>query len=117
MIKLSNAQTKVLKDAQIHIDFARTHTFYDWVRKTTPSGFDFLTDEQIDKEFARRESEGWNDSKAKRIKEYENEKSGITLTYCNSRTLEKLQELGLIKIIYDSNGEKFGIDRIKLLNY
>jgi len=50
-------------------------------------------------------------------KYWEEHRNGIVLTHCNSRTLAKLEEYGLIKIIEDSNGEQFGIDTVQVLNY
>lgn len=48
---------------------------------------------------------------------YEENRNGIVEIRCNSKTLVKLEEMGLIEIIYDSNGEHFGVDKAKLLNY
>ena len=50
-------------------------------------------------------------------KYWEEHRNGIVLTHCNTKTLQKLESYGLIEIIYDSTGEDFGIDTIKVLNY
>lgn len=123
-MKLSKAQQKVIDDAKKDIDFARTHSLREWAAKrcrrsetdriiTNYSLYGYRTreealkamNEEIDK-FINKYSES-----------YENNKNGIVFTYCNSRTLAKLQKLGLIEILYDSEGEHFGIDTIKILNY
>lgn len=124
MAKLSKAQQTVMDDAKRKIDFARTHTLREWAAtKRYPTGYNHITD--------RWNSYGWS-TKEEAVqscenditrygenygKYYENEKSGIVLATCNSRTLVKLEQMGLIEIIYDSNGTHFGIDTIKVLNY
>ena len=91
-MKLSNAQQKVMDEAKETIDYARTHTLYEWA--------------------------GGIESFAEDYKEYyENNRKGIVLTRCNSKTLEKLENLGLIEILYDSKNKKDGIDHVKVLNY
>ena len=53
----------------------------------------------------------WN-----RMKKYwENEKKGIVLTHAASATLRKLESLGLIEIIFDSAGQHYGIDSIRII--
>ena len=115
-MKLSKTQEQVIKQAKDDIDFARTHNFYDWMRKTS-SFYRNYTDEKIDEVLAERERTGWIGTKAYEMNAYNNEKNGIVLTMCNSRTLYKLQSLGLIEILEDANGEKWGVDHIKVLNY
>ena len=115
-MKLSKTQEQVLEWAKKDIDFARAHNFYDWFRGTH-HWFSDYTDEMIDADFAEKEQLGYLGTKSYEMDRYNDRKNGITVTMCNSRTLYKLQELGLIEIIEDSNGEKFGVDHIKVLNY
>ena len=39
------------------------------------------------------------------------------LCHASSATIRKLEKLGLIEVIYDSAGEAYGFDTIKVLNY
>ena len=97
MTKLSAAQEKVLRDAKANIDKARNQTFEEWL----PMPMDRYSPEKL---------EWWKD-------QYERERSGIALAYCNTKTIKKLESLGLIEIVYDSTGETFGLDEIKVLGY
>lgn len=132
-MKLSKAQQEVMDRAKKEIDFARTHTAYEWAKNQK---FGFVgTPEEQDSYIERlcenftaygakskeemmnkfiEEIKGYADEYHEYKKEREN---GIVLTRCNSKTLWKLQELGLIEIISDSNGSAYGIDIIKVLNY
>lgn len=101
MKKLSNAQQKVMDKAYKDIDEARTMEFETWFEKQ-------MSWCQPDHREKYRE---------RYMKICEEQKNGIVLTTCNSRTLKKLEEYGLIEIIEDSNGQAFGIDVIKVLNY
>ena len=125
-MKLSKAQAKVINEAKEKIDRARRSTIIEWAAHKLEYDDEekvkrvincYLriddTPEQaqakIDQEIARY-AENYK-------KYYENEKNGIVLTCCNGRTLKKLEELGLIEILYDSSNTHFTIDTIKLLNY
>jgi hypothetical protein len=49
---------------------------------------------------------------------YDWNRNGIDfLCHASSATIKKLEKLGLIEIVYDSNGEFYGCDHIKVLNY
>lgn len=124
-MKLSKAQTEVMNKAKADIDYARTHDFIYWIAKATGHNLDvdwdshpnpYFTNEQVRKdaeEIAEKDANGdgyW-------LKRYEEVKNGTVLTSCNSRTLYKLEEYGLIEIIDDSTGQTYGIDRVKVLNY
>ena len=112
-MKLSKAQQAVLNDAKDKIDFARNTSYYEWIRK----GFfphKEVTDERVLEEIEESNKIFGYDYLAKT---FEEEKSGITIVHCNSKTLYKLQEYGLIEIIKDSKGQSYGIDVIKVLNY
>lgn len=102
-IKLSKAQEKVMEQAYKDIDLARNNNYEAWVRKYI-KGF---TDEYIEERIRLEDRKDW----------YEDRKNGIVLTSCNTKTLRKLEELGLIKIIKDSTGSTWGIDIVKVLNY
>ena len=112
-MKLSKTQQEVLDGAKARIDFARNHDFYEWVRANISLMFDF-TNEQIDAELAKRKEQGW---KVWEHEAYEETKNGFTWMYCNSRTLHKLAEYGLIEILRDSTGESYASDSVKVLNY
>lgn len=103
-MKLSKAQEAVLNHAKEAIDFARTHTLEEWYMKSYR--VDRLDLDSMD-EWSRNYT----------ITTYEKRKNGIALSMCNSRTLKKLEDLGLIEILYDSNGTHYGVDEIRVLNY
>lgn len=102
-VKLTPAQEKVMNKAYKDIDLARNNNYAEWVRKSI-KGF---TDEYIEDRIRLEDRKDW----------YEDRKNGIVLTCCNTKTLRKLEELGLIKIIEDSTGSTWGIDTVKILNY
>lgn len=114
MTKLSKTQQKLLDEAKARIDFARTHSFYDWMRKNNSRVDDSATDEQIEMMIKREIELGYENWY---IESYEETKNGKTWMSCNSRSLHKLAELGLIEIIMDSTGETYGLDSVKILNY
>ena len=102
-MKLSKAQQMVLDKAKADIDFARNSSYAEWVQKTMRGMRQNYIDRCIeDGEYLR---------------DYEAQKNGRAIVYCNSKTLYKLAEYGLIEIIEDSNGETQGLDVIKVLNY
>lgn len=101
--KLTPAQEKVMEKAYRDIDLARDNNYEAWIRKTI-KGF---TDEYIEDRIRLEDRKDW----------HEDRKNGIVLTSCNTRTLKKLEELGLIEIIKDSTGSTWGIDVVKVLNY
>ena len=122
-MKLSRAQIEVMREAKKDIDYARTHDFLHWISKRR--GYDleldwdshpnpYLTNERIMRDaedMVNSDTDGWWRNR------YEEEKSGIVLTHCNSRTLAKLENMGLIEIIRDSKGTNYGIDIVRILNY
>lgn len=103
--KLSNAQAKVLERAKKDIDEARSMNFYDWMRKSSYRRD--MTDDEIDN---IHDIEWYREY-------YEQNKSGIAYTYCNGKTIEKLEKLGLIEIIYNGTNKRNPIDHVKVLNY
>lgn len=103
--KLSNAQAKVLEKAKEDIDAARSMNFYDWMRNKAIC-HDW-TDDEID-----------NMGYVEWYREYyEQNKNGTAHTHCNGKTIEKLQKLGLIEIIYNGTNKTQSFDHIKVLNY
>jgi len=114
MVKLSKVQQKLLDDAKARIEFARTHNFYDWMRKNISRVDDSTTDEQIEMMIEREVELGYENWYTEA---YEETKNGVTYMSCNSRSLHKLEELGLIEILRDSTGETYGLDSVKVLNY
>lgn len=110
-MKLSKAQQAVMENAKNRIDFARTHSFDEWHLKHFRNTID---------EYKQRNGENSEAHKSHIdyvTKRYEEERRGITLAHCNSKTLYKLREYGMIEIVEDSKGETYGIDVIKVLNY
>lgn len=105
-MKLTAAQEKVLIEARAKIDAARKYDYAEWFRRTQAK---YYREDYIEKAISENYLK----------KNWEAEKQGLVLTHCNSRTLEKLQMLGLIEILYDSkyDGHSYGIDTIKILNY
>lgn len=100
-MKLSKAQQEVLNQAKKDIDLARKFDNHiDWLISRYG--------EHLAERMSKRPI--WE-------KSWEEEKNGIVSTSCNSKTLKVLERNGLIEIIRDSNGERFGLDTIKVLNY
>lgn len=85
------------------IDYSRTHSYPEWLIKTGNA-----TNETLERILEER---GWL------RKYYDDERNGIVLTQCNSRTLYKLEQLKLIDIISISTGSSYGIDKVQVLNY
>ena len=125
MARLTKAQNEIMTEAKSKIDFARTHSLREWAQKQT--GY---TDEKIEFMVERcgmyhSTPEGMRSDLEDRInryaedysKTYYNNQNGIVLIHCNSKSMKKLEEYGLIEILYDSTGSNFGIDTIKVLNY
>lgn len=102
-VKLSKAQEKVMEKAYEKINRARECKDYE---------------EYVMKKTSFSEAGKLEEIKERRYEEYyKMELEGIVLIQCNSKTLRKLEELGLVKILYDSTGSHFGIDTVKVLNY
>lgn len=102
MKKLSKAQQAVMDQAKKDIDDARKMEYPEWLESHSSIRKDCLE---------KYVAEGYlKDS-------WEERKTGVVLTHCNSKTLVKLEEMGLIEIIRDSNGDTYGIDIVKVLNY
>lgn len=108
-MKLSKTQEQVLAHAKKDIDKARSLSYPEWLKAENhfyQCGNEYH--QKCYREAVKREE----------MKKYwEEHRNGIVLTHCNTKTLQKLESYGLIEIIYDSTGEDFGIDTIKVLNY
>ena len=104
-MKLSNAQKYLLNWAKAKIDKARSMDYPTWLR--------------ADQHVFQYNEEAWKKAvEEEYLKEYwERARDAVVLMSCNNRTLHKLQEFGLIEIIDDSTGKRYGIDTIKVLNY
>ena len=111
-MKLSKAQQGIMDEAKERIDFARSATLYNWIRKRYL--LETASDDKISAIIERDKKIFGYDFIAN---SYEEEKNGITVVMCNSRTLYKLRDYGLIEIIKDSNGRTYACDVIKVLNY
>lgn len=109
-MKLSKAQTEVMEMAKARIDEARSLSFYEWYR--IHFNAKNYTDAQIDDEIARFDKhineEGWHHNM------YENARNAITLVTANTRTLRKMEEMGLIELVKDGGSYP---DHIRLINY
>ena len=104
-MKLSEAQKEIIEKAHNEIDYARTHTLIEWATNCLGYSGKDLKDYQID----RVESYANNYRKY-----YEQERKAIVLCRANSRTIKKLEEIGLVEIL--EVGGSFP-DTIKILNY
>ena len=110
-IKLTPAQQKVMDRAYKDIDEARNNDFYGWFKiayKCNETKEEI--DERVERWYNRYHENYYHEN-------YEKTKNGMVLTHCNTKTLRKLEEMGLIKIIEDSTGTKFGLDVVQVLNY
>jgi len=124
MKKLSKAQQAVYDQIIYEVRRARSLEYPAWLVETDhffqiPAWMTDPTSESYNPRAAEYRREKLKKAIADEYmkKYYDDERRGIVLTSCNSRTLEKLQEYGLIEILYDSKGEKCGcaIDRVKLV--
>lgn len=118
-MKLSKAQQEVMDTAKERIDYARTHSFCDWFRNGMGYYYKGMTDTEVYEAIERLTKESnWGYSLDYEMKRYEMNRNGIDfLCHASSATIKKLEKLGLIEIVYDSNGEFYGFDHIKVLNY
>lgn len=109
--KLSKAQQEILNKAIQEITEARScSTYEEYFTKFQAPHYN-LGYNTIEK-YQSRDPEGWERQK----KFWENLLKGITLTYCNTKTIQKLEALGYIEILEDANRIRCGIDTIKVLN-
>lgn len=109
-MKLSKAQEDVLNRAKQEIDKARAcKDFADYYEKYEKLFIKYDTVE----DFKNGSPEYYENVK----RGYEKQVDGIAGVHCNTRTIKKLEELGLIEILYDSTGSAVGLDEIKVLNY
>lgn len=109
--KLSKAQQEILNKATQEITEARSCSTYEeyFLKFQAPrynSGYN------TPEKYKSRDPKGWE-----RQKQYwENLLQGVTLTYCNTKTIQKLETLGYIKILEDANRIRCGCDVIRVLN-
>ena len=110
MTKLSKAQEAILNEAKKNIDEARSYKTYEEYAYNTSYRFysRFSSFEEAIQEI--REDSLYDIG----IELYEELKSGIAFIKANTRTIEKLEEMGLIEIVR-IGGSRY--DRIKILNY
>lgn len=109
-IKLSAAQQRVMDQAHEDIRQAREcATVEEWFAKYKAMYYTRVTME----EFRDNDPEYWESIV---VNSYNRNRSGVVLTQCSSKTLAKLEKLGLIEIIHDSNGQHYGIDKIRVLD-
>ena len=117
-VKISKAQQMVLDDAKKDIDFARAYeTFEEWLR----AGYARRGDKDYYINKLGYTEEKYNDMVAEWIKReewkreyYEADKVGCPLVTANTRTLRKLEEMGLIEVVEEGGSYP---DRIKVIGY
>ena len=103
-MKLSNAQIEIMENAKREIDKARQLDYPEWL---VANGYYDDSEESLERAIARCYMK----------KYWEANRNGEVCTHCNSRSLKKLESLGLIEIVVDSIGNNYGIDHIRVLNY
>lgn len=109
-VKLSDAQQAVMNKAHEDIRRAREcATVEEWFNKYRAMYYTRVTME----EFRDNDPEYWEKIV---VSSYNRNRSGVVLTQCSSKTLAKLEKLGLIEIIKDSNGQHYGIDVVRVLD-
>lgn len=115
-MKLSKAQQEILEQAKKDIDEARNSTFIQWYRNNvaTANYITEMTDSELEEHLNKPEN---RDKMIHFVAMYMDRKCGVVLARANTRSLRKLQEHGLIKIIRDSTGTSYGIDKVLVLNY
>lgn len=123
-MKLSKAQAEVLEQAHKDIDKARSMDYPEWLMATNhyyqiPKWAEDETSPHYNPSLVEHLRNKFAEAiEREELKDYwQRERNGIVLTRCNSKTIKKLEEYGLVKIIYDSNGESYGIDTVQILNY
>lgn len=126
-MKLSKAQQNVIDTAHREIEFARNHTLREYVMEklfqvtNIEDVIVFKNHEMynLTKEQAIKHINDKIDSQIESYKKYyEQEKQGVVLTMCSGATLKKLENLGLIEVIYNStNTGSYSIDTVKILNF
>lgn len=106
-MKLSKVQEAVLNEAKTEVNKFRQYgsldkyleTQMDWIEQGGTE-----EDRESRKEYCERV--------------YNEAVNGIAKIWrCNSKTIRKLEELGLIEILFDSAGIRAGMDKIKVLGY
>ena len=119
-MKLSKAQQAIMDQAHREIDFARTHTLEEWAEKQrnvpdkdSPAGKWYI------EKYGEVEFEKYRRNCIREYAEtygeyHEREKNAIVLCMANTRTIEKLEKLGLIRIIKKGGSSP---DSIEILNY
>ena len=119
-MRLSKAQQVIIDQAHREIDFARTHTLEEWAekRKNVPNKdhpwAKWYIEKYGDVEFEKYRRDRIREYAETYGKYYEREKNAIVLCTANTRTLKKLEELGLIRIIREGGSSP---DTIEILNY
>ena len=109
--KLSKAQKEILDKATQEITEARScSTFEEYFTKFLAPNYNsgYNTKEK----YQSRDPKGWE----KLEKFWENLLKGITITYCNTKTIQKLEALGYIEILEDANRIRCGMDTIRVIN-
>lgn len=111
-MKLTKTQQELMDEAKERIDTARKYkNFEDYFNNEEAHRFNKLYN--TPEKFRTNAPSGW-----KRFEQrWKREKQAVIDIRCNSKTMKKLESLGLIQIIYDSTGDCQGLDTIKVLNY
>ena len=118
-VKLTAAQQKVLDNAKREIDYARScKDVLDYAIRNYGPILNGTATEEIKAELRAKEKGMLKPQQIEALTHnWENRKRGIVWTIrVNSKSLLKLEELGLIEIIELTNGA-YGMDTIRILNY
>ena len=118
-IKLTVVQQNVINDKKREIDYARScNDIYDYaIRNYCPVLTGTATDELKAQLRAKEQAMMTPAQVESMARAWENAKQGIVRTVrVNSKTLLKLEELGLIEVIELMSGA-YGVDMIRILNY
>jgi len=112
-MKLSKAQNEVMTMAKKQIDEARKYDYPEWLKETNSW---YQVDENESEEYKAFKEKAYRDAvnEGRHKKYWQMHKEGIAFVECNSRTIQKLEKLGLIEIIEDGRSYT---DVIKVLNY
>lgn len=124
-MKLSSAQIQVLKEAQEMINIAKENDYPEWLMLVSSptdwreESFAHWKDREAAQRVIEKNKAKWeeciNRNYLKNV--WEDARNNIAVVHTSSRSLYALEKLGYIKIISDTNGQQFGVDKIKLLKF
>lgn len=116
-MKLSKEQQRILDGAKLDIDKARACANLGEYWAIVDNGYYLKRGYTFEEYLLTFDDEERDKKIAWKTQSFENHKNGIVYAWGNSRSLKRLELLGLIEIIKDAGGVRHGIDTIKVLNY